>query len=112
MKESQHLKTDPNLIEESVQLESSVPHKGKTFSSKIDADMKQKYLKKLRSETFDINGIEQSLKSKMEPPEAALENLSKIMATRRFSAESTKVQKLFVATYEIAQGMESKIKKC
>lgn len=88
-----------------------MPHKGKIFSSKIDSDMKQKYLKKLRSEALDIHEIEQSVRSKMEPPEAALENLSKIMATQRFSAESTKVQKLFVETYEIAQGMESKIKK-
>jgi hypothetical protein len=58
-----------------------VPHKGKIFSSKIDSDMKQKYLKKLRSEALDINEIEQSVRSKMEPPEAALENLLKIMAT-------------------------------
>jgi hypothetical protein len=32
------------------------------------------------------------------------------MASPRFNAESTQIQKLFVETYEIAQGMESKIK--
>lgn len=87
-----------------------MPYISKTFSSKIDSDMKQKYLKKLRSEAFDINEIERSVRSKMEPPEAPLENLSKIMASTRFNAESTQIQKLFVETYETAQGMESKIK--